>query len=475
MQVRKVANRREFIRLSALSAGAAALAACTPSAPATPESKPTEAPKPAGAAPTPTTASAAQPTAASKPTEAAKPSGDAKPSADATGKLEIFSWWTSGGEVEALNALYEIYKKKYPKVEIINAALAGGAGAGGQMKAVLKTRMLGGDPPDSFQVHLGHELIDTHVVADRMEPLDFLYKDEGWDTIFPKQLIEIASWQGKPYSVPVNIHRSNVLWYSKTALQSVGAEPPSTWDEFFAVADKLKAKNIPALAIAESSPGFSAHVFESILLATHGPEAYRGLFDGTTKWDNPNVTKALEILKKAIDYANPDYLNVSWGDVNDLLIAGKVAMMVMGDWTPGVLWSKGFKDFGWAPAPGNKGVFMLLSDSFGLPKGVKNRENVINWLKVCGSKEGQDAFNPPKGSIPARTDADISKYTEYHKSAMADFAKDQLVPSIAHGAAAKESFMTDYVNIINVLITKKDVEDVQKKLVEAAKDADFKK
>src|SRR6185295_17476269 len=89
-----------------------------------------------------------------------------------SGKLEIFSWWTSGGEVEALNALYDIYKKKYPGVEVINAALAGGAGAGGNMKAVLKTRMLGGDPPDSFQVHLGHELIDSHVVPGRMEPLD---------------------------------------------------------------------------------------------------------------------------------------------------------------------------------------------------------------------------------------------------------------------------------------------------------------
>src|ERR671935_131580 len=107
------------------------------------------------------------------------PAGPATPAASgAGGKLEIFSWWTSGGEVEALNALYDIYRKKYPNVEIVNAALAGGAGAGGNMKAVLKTRMLGGDPPDSFQVHLGHELIDSHVVPGRMEPLDELFGAE---------------------------------------------------------------------------------------------------------------------------------------------------------------------------------------------------------------------------------------------------------------------------------------------------------
>ena len=81
----------------------------------------------------------------------------------------------------------------------------------------------------------------------------------------------------------------------------------------------------------------------------------------------------------------------------------------MGDWTPGVLWSKDFTDFGWEAAPGNEGVYQMLSDSFGLPKNVKNREAAIAWLKIVGSKEGQDAFNPPKGSIPARTDADLSQ------------------------------------------------------------------
>jgi len=45
------------------------------------------------------------------------------------GKLEIFSWWTAGGEAEGLQALIDIFHKKYPDVEIINATVAGGAGA----------------------------------------------------------------------------------------------------------------------------------------------------------------------------------------------------------------------------------------------------------------------------------------------------------------------------------------------------------
>ena len=100
------------------------------------------------------------------------PAADSGAAAEAgDGQLEIFSWWTSGGEVEALQAIYDIFSEQYPNVTIDNAALASGQGQGGNMKALLETRMMGGEPPDSFQVHLGRELIDSHVIADRMEPL----------------------------------------------------------------------------------------------------------------------------------------------------------------------------------------------------------------------------------------------------------------------------------------------------------------
>ena len=419
---------------------------------------------------------------AAAPAEAPAESGgqqaeQASSSEGGSGKLEIFSWWTSGGEVEALNAVYKIYNEKYPDVEIQNAALAGGQGQGGNMKALLETRMLGGEPPDSFQVHLGRELTDSHVIADRMEPLDWLYEEEGLNQVFPKDVIAIASYDGKPYSVPVNIHRSNVLWYRPSRLAEAGVtEPPKTWDEFFTVAEKLKEKGIPAIAIAEqgSGGGFSGHVLENILVSVMGPDKYRGLFTGKTGWDDPDVTKSLEIMNKLYDYANPDYLSTSWGDINDRFVSdGGPAMMVMGDWTHGVMLSKGFKDYHWTTAPGTEGIFILLSDSFGLPKNAPDRDNAINFLRVLGSREGQDAFNPIKGSIPARTDGDRSKYDEYLTGAMDAFKSNVGVPSLQHGAAAKQSFLVDYDIALGDLAANHDVAKAQGLLVDAAKVASF--
>lgn len=387
-------------------------------------------------------------------------------------KLEIYSWWVGPGEVEALDALYKVYKDKYPKITIQNAAISGGTGAGGNAKAALQTRMLANNPPDSFQVHLGRELIDTHVVANRMDPVDDLYKSEGWDKVFPKGLIDIASKDGKIWAVPVNIHRSNVLWYNKKVLSDNGITAPSTFDEFFAAADKLKAKNIAALAVGERSPFHTAHMFETVLMGTLSPDEYRGLWlPGKTSWGDKKITDALTTLKKMFDYVNADFPSVDAGDTPDLIIKGTAAMTINGDWTNGSFKSKKFADFGYVPTPGSKGRYGTLADSFGLPKKIKDKDATLNWLKICGSKAGQDAFNPIKGSIPARNDLDKGLYDDYQKTAITDFASNEILPSVVHGAAAKESWVTDFVNTLNAFSGKKDVAATQAELVKIAKDA----
>src|SRR5207248_4249867 len=36
------------------------------------------------------------------------------------GKLEIFSWWTAGGEADGLAELFKIYSSKYSGVKVVN-------------------------------------------------------------------------------------------------------------------------------------------------------------------------------------------------------------------------------------------------------------------------------------------------------------------------------------------------------------------
>lgn len=391
--------------------------------------------------------------------------------AGAARKLEIFSWWTAGGEADGLNAMFEIYKKRFPGVEIINATVAGGAGT--NAKAVLKTRMTGGDPPDSFQVHGGEELTSTWVTTGFMESLGTLYQSEGWNRVFPKDLIDIVSYRGQPYSVPVNVHRGNVLWYNKKVFDENNLKAPTTWDEFFAVAETLKMKGIAPLALGDKNKWEAAHLFEDILVASLGAEGYRGLWNGKTSWTGAGVKRALDTYARILSYVNTDHAAGTWDSATQMLIDRKAAMTIMGDWAAGYFTSKGWKpnvDYGFAPAPGTGGTFVVVTDTFGLPRRAPHRAEALNWLKVAGSKEGQEAFNPLKGSICGRTDCDLNKFDAYLKSSAADFSKNALVPSEVHGSAAPEGFATAFNDVINLFVTNKNAPSAQRALQKACAD-----
>jgi len=367
--------------------------------------------------------------------------------------------------------MLEIFQSLYPDVNLINATVAGGAGV--DARAVLATRMQGGDPPDSFQVHAGHELIDTYVVSGQMEPLTSLFEEEGWLEVLPPDLIAILSYDGEIWSVPVNIHRANVLWYNKAVFEANGLQPPTTMEEFFTVADALQAAGITPLALGESWT--QVHLFETVLLGTLGPEAYIGLWTGETDWSSSAVTEALNYFDRMLNYVNEDFAALSWDQATQLVIDGTAAMNVMGDWAEGYFKAQGLTpgvEFGWAASPGSAGSFDALSDSFGLPLNAPNREAALAWLRVCGSREGQDAFNPIKGSIPARTDGDRSLYDVYLQSAMDDFASDVIVPSLMHDAAAAPSWQQDVIDAVGLFVANRDVSAFQAALVTACSDAD---
>jgi len=46
-----------------------------------------------------------------------------------------------------------------------------------------------------------------------MEDLSSLHKSEGRASKFLKAVIDLISCKGAIYSVPVDVHRSNVMWY----------------------------------------------------------------------------------------------------------------------------------------------------------------------------------------------------------------------------------------------------------------------
>ncbi|GAA5042283.1 glucose/mannose transport system substrate-binding protein [Thermocatellispora tengchongensis] len=386
-------------------------------------------------------------------------------------QVEVFSWWTGPGEADGLTAMREIFEKQNPNLTFFDAAVAGGSGD--KARALLTTKLQADTPPDTFQGHAGAEL-QGYIKAGDLEPVNFLYDELKLRDVYPKQLIDQITVDGNIYSVPVNIHRSNVLWFNPAVLKEAGvAGAPKTIEEFITALEAVKKTGKVPLSIG--SEWTAVHLLENVLLGSLGTEAYNQLWTANSDWSGPAMTKALQDFQKIMSYAGTP--QDDWQPAAKQVADGEAAFNIMGDWAYGYfhnppeggLGKTSKTDFDWAPAPGTEGTFMWLSDSFTLPKGAPNRDGAIAWLKVAASKEGQDAFNPKKGSIPARTDADKSLYTDYLADALSDWSSNKLAGSIQHGVVVNDAWRTAINEAVGLFQQDQDVAKLQQALAAAAK------
>jgi glucose/mannose transport system substrate-binding protein len=357
--------------------------------------------------------------------------------------LEIFSWWTSAGEVDALNALLDVYRKKNKGVDVTNAAAVDPTNA----RETLKTRLESGDPPDSFQAISGVDVM-SWVANGKMKPISDLASENGWGNAFPSAVTDILKQDGQLFAVPVNIERDNNLYYNTALLQAQGVEPPATLADFYAACGKLQAASVTPLAVPAAGWVLALVAFETLMPSVNGGDFYVNFFNGNADPNGPELRQLFQEFAKILVCSNVASASDSWGVSGDLVYSGKAAMFVMGDWAKGYFeggkdangiarpaWQPGV-DFGVVPGLGGAGYFTFNSAVFGLPYGAVHPNAGKAFLSVVGSAEGQQAFNPLKGSVPARTDADLSLFDAMVRASAEDFkaastGSNKLLPGYA--------------------------------------------
>ncbi|AXE37974.1 ABC transporter substrate-binding protein [Acidipropionibacterium virtanenii] len=386
----------------------------------------------------------------------------------AGGEVGVFTWWADGSEKKGLDSLETLFKKQYPNDTFKNLAVAGGSGS--NAKAKLASDLKNGNPPGSFQGHAGAELMD-YIDNDQVEPVDDIIKQLGGTSVFPKTLLDRLTVQGHIYSVPVDIHRANVVWSNTALLKKAGVtSAPTSVDAWLADMAKVKASGV-STPLSIGGTWTQTELLESILAANLGADEYNKLFTKDGKWDSDGVKKSIEQYKKALSFANTASDGDDWPNATDMVADGKAAYNVMGDWAVAEFEMKGKKyhtDWDAFAMPGKDKIFDFLADSFTLPTGTKNPEGTKDWLRFVGSKDAQEAFNSVKGSIPPRTDVSTAKFSEYQQSAMKDFKDSsnvKIVSSIAHGAAVPLAWSSEINTAMSKFYQDKSTDNLVKSLV----------
>jgi glucose/mannose transport system substrate-binding protein len=370
------------------------------------------------------------------------------------GQVEVYSWWTGPGEEDGLRAMAGDFEAKNPGVHLVNAAVSGGAGS--NAKAILASRLLSGDPPDSYQRHAGLELADD-VRSGKVADLTGLYEQQGWTKVLPHGLLDKLTIDGRLYAVPVNIHRANLIWYRPATLRELGlAGPPRSWGEFLKQAAAIRARGRTPLTVGPEWT--QKHLLETVLLGELGPDRYEELWRGAAAWSRPETLAALDVYRQVLAQSDIGSSAADWQPQLDRVTSGSAVYAVMGDWTYSYLaitkklaWDK---EFSVAASPGSDGVFDFLSDSFTLPTAARHPDLARRWLVECGSAAGQDLFNPLKGSIPARTDADPRHYTGYLARDLYQWRDPhtRIVGSLTHGVVADNAWNAEIDTALGLLL-----------------------
>ncbi|TNI24667.1 ABC transporter substrate-binding protein [Aeromonas veronii] len=371
----------------------------------------------------------------------------------AASQVEVLHWWTSGGEAKAVEVLKSEWTKQGNQWN--DFAVQGGGGKSAM--TVLKSRALAANPPEAAHLK-GYELKEWAGLG-FLRDLSPMAEHLGWYSQMPPMVRATLSQNGALMAVPTGIHRVNWLWLNRKVFERNKLTPPTDWAQFVTVADQLKKRGITPLAIG-NEPWQLAVLFETVALGEGGKKFYRKAFleQDSATLTGPDMVRVLTRFQQLRAYVPQKYAGLKWHQATNLLESGGAAMQVMGDWVKGELSAGNYRpgeDIACLPSPGSAGLFSYNLDSIAMfkqrdPAQLQAQGDLAQLLMT---PQFQEEFNRVKGSIPALTNPDMSKFDRCAVRSYQDFLlaekQDNLLPSMAEGMATPTNMRQAILDVLS--------------------------
>jgi glucose/mannose transport system substrate-binding protein len=328
-------------------------------------------------------------------------------------ELEVTHWWTSAGEAAAVAEFARVFEEETGNTWVDSAL--GGSGTGAN--PVIISRIIGGDPMGATQMNTGRdaeELIQAGLMRDLTDIAEEMNINEFY---VDQSLLEPCTYEGRIYCFPINIHSWDWLWLSTAAYETIGQPVPTTWDEYVASWPALEEAGILPFGLATGWP-FAG--IPGVLLAGIGGSDLIIAINRDKDVEavrSPEFREVAEALDGIRQVVAPETMVPAFADVGNQILEGEAAGNIHGDWLQGDLQIAGGvpgEDYECLPALGLNDQLTGGGDAFYfpvLPEGTDPAviEAQTELAKILISPEAQLAFNLKKGSMPIRTDIDLSQ------------------------------------------------------------------
>lgn len=347
-------------------------------------------------------------------------------------ELEVTHWWTSAGEAAAVAEFARVFEEQTGHTWVDSALSGSGTGA----NPVIISRIIGGDPMGATQMNTGRdaeELIQAGLMRDLTDIAEELNIKEFY---VDEALLEPCTYEGRIYCFPVNIHSWDWLWLSTAAYEEIGQPVPTNWNEYVESWPALQEAGIIPFGLATGWP--IAGVPGVLLSGIGGSDLVLAInrdkdAEAVRSPEFREVAEAMDAIRSVV---SPETMVPAFADVGNQLLAGEAAGNIHGDWLQGDLQVAGGvpgEDYECLPALGMNDQLSGGGDAFYfpvLPEGTDPAviEAQTELAKILVGKEAQLAFNLKKGSMPIRTDVDLSQANACMQKAL-ELLGNGLLPS----------------------------------------------
>nr|CAD6603734.1 carbohydrate ABC transporter substrate-binding protein [Rhizobium sp. Khangiran2] len=386
--------------------------------------------------------------------------------------LEVTHWWTSGGEAAAVAEFAKAFDATGNKW--VDGAIAGG---GSTARPIMISRITGGDPMGATQFNHGRQAQEL-VEAGLMRDLTAVAERGNWkEVIKPASLLDSCTIDGQIYCVPVNIHSWQWLWLNNEAFEKAGVPVPKDWNEFVAAGPKLKEAGIHPLALGGQAWQANG-LFDTLLLSLGGKGLHEAVYvnKDAEAAAGPEVAKIFEAAAQARELSIGTNVQ-DWNQATNMVITGKAAGQVMGDWAQGEFQIAGKvagEDYSCLPGLGVSPYITTGGDAFYFPvlKDEEGSKAQDALAEVLVAPETQVAFNLKKGSLPIRGDVDLATANDCMKKGLEIVAQGNALTSTDQllspdSQSQKQDLMTEFFSSTSMT-----PEAAQERFVEIISSAD---
>jgi multiple sugar transport system substrate-binding protein len=270
------------------------------------------------------------------------------------------------------------------------------------------------DPPDLANWYAANRMrpfVEAGLFADVSDVWAANGLNDALASSLPSMTID-----GKQWGIPYTYYQWGI-YYNRDAYAAAGVTPPGpegvTWADFLANCEKFKAASIDCLTTSSLEQWPVAGIFDYLSLRTNGYQFHSDLAGGKVSWTSPEARAVFAEFGKLQPYVSEGHAAIKWQDAAALLVQGKAANFVMGNFAVGVFKEGGMTNdnlgFMVFPeiTPGIPRAEEAPTDTIHLTSGAKNPEDAKLFLAFMASAEAQTKWNAAQGQLPTNKNATV--------------------------------------------------------------------